>query len=103
MSRVPAARVISSAQGRRRHFSARSTTMTMRMLVDPDSVVAQLTDRLRTMTESSHATAMPGNELRSAFRACTGALMGVGIFSGVVNMLGLTGSLYMLQVYDRVL
>src|SRR5262245_37117164 len=55
------------------------------------------------MTELSHAAAMPGNELRSAFRACTGALVGVGIFSGVVNMLGLTGSLYMLQVYDRVL
>ena len=45
----------------------------------------------------------PGNELRSAFRHCAGALLGVGIFSAVVNILGLTGSLYMLQVYDRVL
>jgi len=43
------------------------------------------------------------NELRSAFRHCAGALLCVGIFSGVVNILGLTGSLYMLQVYDRVL
>jgi PrtD family type I secretion system ABC transporter len=45
----------------------------------------------------------PGNELRAAFRYCAGALLGVGIFSAVVNLLGLTGSLYMLQVYDRVL
>ena len=45
----------------------------------------------------------PDNELRSAFLHCAGALLAVGIFSGVVNILGLTGSLYMLQVYDRVL
>jgi PrtD family type I secretion system ABC transporter len=30
-------------------------------------------------------------------------LAGVGIFSGVVNLLTLSGSLYMLQVYDRVI
>jgi PrtD family type I secretion system ABC transporter len=41
--------------------------------------------------------------LRTALRQCSGALVGVGIFSAVVNLLGLTGSLYMLQVYDRVL
>ena len=45
----------------------------------------------------------PDNELRSAFLQCAGALCCVGVFSGVVNILGLTGSLYMLQVYDRVL
>ena len=45
----------------------------------------------------------PGNELRSAFLHCAGALFFVGVFSGVVNILGLTGSLYMLQIYDRVL
>ena len=49
------------------------------------------------------AATTPGNELRAAFRHCAGALLGVGIFSAVVNILGLTGSLYMLQVYDRVL
>jgi ATP-binding cassette subfamily C protein len=30
-------------------------------------------------------------------------MFSVGIFSGVINMLALTGSIYMLQVYDRVL
>ncbi|RWA59275.1 type I secretion system permease/ATPase [Mesorhizobium sp.] len=45
----------------------------------------------------------PGNELKSALLQCSGALLAVGFFSGVVNVLGLTGSLYMLQVYDRVL
>jgi PrtD family type I secretion system ABC transporter len=45
----------------------------------------------------------PGNELKTAFRRCAGALLGVGILSGVINVLGLTGSIYMLQVYDRVL
>ncbi|MEI8716340.1 type I secretion system permease/ATPase [Mesorhizobium sp. ISC11] len=45
----------------------------------------------------------PGNELRAAFSHCKGALFCVGAFSAVVNILGLTGSLYMLQVYDRVM
>ncbi|TIM05336.1 MAG: type I secretion system permease/ATPase, partial [Mesorhizobium sp.] len=45
----------------------------------------------------------PGNELRAAFSYCGGALLCVGAFSAVVNVLGLTGSLYMLQIYDRVM
>lgn len=49
------------------------------------------------------AAMTPDDELKSAFRHCAGALISVGVFSGVVNILGLTGSLYMLQVYDRVL
>jgi len=31
------------------------------------------------------------------------AFIGVGVFSGIVNVLVLTGSIYMLQIYDRVL
>ena len=54
------------------------------------------------MTDRSYSTTT-GNDLRTAFRQSAGALLGVGLFSAVVNILGLTGSLYMLQVYDRVL
>ncbi|BCM17862.1 type I secretion system permease/ATPase [Mesorhizobium sp. J8] len=41
--------------------------------------------------------------LRSALSDCATGLSGVGLFSAVTNLLALTGSLYMLQVYDRVL
>ncbi|NIX75095.1 type I secretion system permease/ATPase [Microvirga terricola] len=42
-------------------------------------------------------------EVYDALRACSPSFIGVAIFSAVVNVLALTGSLYMLQVYDRVL
>ncbi|RDJ25504.1 type I secretion system permease/ATPase [Bosea caraganae] len=42
-------------------------------------------------------------EVWQALRACGPWFGGVAIFSGLVNILYLTGSLYMLQVYDRVL
>jgi ATP-binding cassette, subfamily C, type I secretion system permease/ATPase len=38
-----------------------------------------------------------------ALRASARRLAGVAIFSGVINLLMLSGSLYMLQVYDRVI
>jgi ATP-binding cassette, subfamily C, bacterial len=41
--------------------------------------------------------------LASAFGGLRGALVSVIVISGVINLLALTGSLYMLQVYDRVL
>jgi ATP-binding cassette subfamily C protein len=37
-----------------------------------------------------------------SLRPCRNALIGVGIITGVLNMLMLTGSFYMLEVYDRV-
>lgn len=43
------------------------------------------------------------NAIRLAMRRCRGIFLAVGLFSGVLNVLALTGSLYMLQVYDRVL
>ena len=39
----------------------------------------------------------------AALTALRGWFIGVGVFSAVVNLLMLTGALYMLQVYDRVL
>ncbi len=38
-----------------------------------------------------------------ALQACRATFLGVGALSGVINVLTLTGSLFMLQVYDRVL
>ena len=43
------------------------------------------------------------NSYRTALRRLTPVLMGVLVFSAVLNVLMLTGSVYMLQVYDRVL
>jgi ATP-binding cassette subfamily C protein/ATP-binding cassette subfamily C protein EexD len=46
----------------------------------------------------------PGETVLSkAVAACRGQLMAAGLFSGVVNVLQLTVSLYMMQVFDRVL
>ncbi|MDX8534079.1 type I secretion system permease/ATPase [Mesorhizobium sp. VK25A] len=39
----------------------------------------------------------------SALSGCWHGLLGIGLFSAVINILALTGSVYMLQVYDRVL
>jgi PrtD family type I secretion system ABC transporter len=50
--------------------------------------------------------AVPGvrrSELGDALRACRGAFIGVGVMSCMINLLYLTGSLFMLEVYDRVL
>lgn len=44
-----------------------------------------------------------GSELRAALASCRAALVGIAAFSGLINLLGLTGSLFMLEVYDRVL
>ena len=44
-----------------------------------------------------------GTPMQTALRRCSLIVLGVGAFSGVINLLALTGSLYMLQVYDRVL
>lgn len=43
------------------------------------------------------------SELRRALLQCRNGLIGVAIFSALVNILMLTGPIFMLQVYDRVL
>ena len=48
-------------------------------------------------------TTQPGKVLPAALRRCGGVFLAIGLISGVVNLLALSGSFYMLQVYDRVL
>jgi ABC-type protease/lipase transport system fused ATPase/permease subunit len=43
------------------------------------------------------------DEITDILKGSRGALMSAGFFSGIVNLLMLTGPLFMLQVYDRVL
>jgi ATP-binding cassette subfamily C protein len=50
----------------------------------------------------SHAPS-PKSELGTALRACRSAFVGVGVMSCVINILYLTGSFFMLEIYDRVL
>lgn len=65
-------------------------------------------DRPSANTASADVDALPeqgkaGTELAQALRRCRFAFIGVGLFSCLINILMLTGPLFMLQVYDRVL
>ncbi len=42
-------------------------------------------------------------ELKAALRSCRSAFFGVALMSGLMNLLYLTGSFFMLEVYDRVI
>ena len=55
-----------------------------------------------TATETSKV-GQSRSELAAALGACRSALIGIALFSGLINVLMLTGSFYMLEVYDRVL
>src|SRR5947209_14035504 len=53
-----------------------------------------------------YMAAVPGvrrSELGEALRACRTAFIVVGVMSCMINLLYLTGSIFMLEVYDRVL
>ncbi|MFL5154102.1 MAG: type I secretion system permease/ATPase [Microvirga sp.] len=43
------------------------------------------------------------SELRTVLTSCRHAFLGIGLMTGMINMLYLTGSFFMLEVYDRVL
>jgi ATP-binding cassette subfamily C protein len=49
------------------------------------------------------AQAQPKNEIAAVLKASRGVFLSTGIFSCLVNILMLTGPLFMLQIYDRVL
>lgn len=46
---------------------------------------------------------LPNNEIGQALAGFRGAFRSVGVFSAIINLLMLVPSLYMLQVYDRVM
>jgi ATP-binding cassette subfamily C protein len=48
-------------------------------------------------------TEPPGGELAAALRSCRAAIIALGCASALINVLYLSGSVYMLEVYDRVL
>src|SRR5581483_7229152 len=45
----------------------------------------------------------PAAELSAAMKSCRGAFIATGLISGMSNILMLTGAIFMLEVYDRVL
>ena len=49
------------------------------------------------------ASGVRRSELGEALRACRHAFIGVGVMSCIINLLYLTGAIFMLEVYDRVL
>lgn len=50
-----------------------------------------------------HAQGKFASELTQALQACRSAFYGVAVFSGVSNVLMLTGAVFMMEIYDRVL
>ena len=54
-------------------------------------------------TEKAANSAQSKTSLRQALTACRSAFVGIALFSVLMNVLMLTGSLFMLEVYDRVL
>ncbi len=55
------------------------------------------------LARSPNANMAPADEVVAALRRCRPAFIGIAIFSACVNVLSLTGSLYMLQISDRIL
>src|SRR5947209_11329049 len=45
----------------------------------------------------------PAAELTAALASCRGAFLATGLISGMSNILMLTGAIFMLEIYDRVL
>lgn len=50
-----------------------------------------------------HTANNNARQIKGVFAGCAGAFIGIGLMSALVNILYLTGSLFMMEVYDRVL
>jgi len=68
-----------------------------KLVLHPLSVIL-----LRNLNHSMMPTTA-GSKLQATLRLCRAAIINLAVFSGISNILMLTGSFYMLQVYDRVL
>src|SRR5262245_29207816 len=60
-------------------------------------------DRGLPMARRDSQPGAASSALASALASCRGAFVGIALFSGMSNILLLTGSMFMLEVYDRVL
>jgi ATP-binding cassette subfamily C protein len=49
------------------------------------------------------ASSLRRSQIAAVLGSCRGAFIGIGVVSGIINVLMLTSSLFMMQVYDRVL
>jgi len=57
----------------------------------------------RATTSSETMRDGPAAELTAALASCRGAFLATGLISGMSNVLMLTGAIFMLEIYDRVL
>jgi ATP-binding cassette subfamily C protein len=55
------------------------------------------------MRQPSRRTSHARSELAEALAACRSAFVAIGLMSGMSNILMLTGAMFMLEIYDRVL
>ena len=55
----------------------------------------------RSQSDRNHSPVR--SELAEALAACRGAFYGTALISGMSNILMLTGAMFMLEIYDRVL
>lgn len=59
--------------------------------------------RSMSVVSPSAADVTRSREVLAAIWRCRSLFLGVGLFTALINVLALTGSLYMLQIYDRVI
>ncbi len=55
------------------------------------------------MAPLHRSASSPKSELAAALTACRDAIIAIALMSGMSNILMLTGAMFMLEIYDRVL